>query len=123
METTALGGAQLRTDYLQLFVTQIQNQNPLEPMDQDAFLTQLSQFSMVEGIENIGAQLKTSAQSSKLNQATELVGKGVTYQSSFNDQFEAGIVKEVFIDRDGLFARVNNETVSLSQISSVFSAT
>ncbi len=35
-------------DFLNLFVAQLQNQDPLEPMDQTEFLAQTAQFSMVE---------------------------------------------------------------------------
>lgn len=39
--------------FLRLLVTQLQNQDPLEPMDNTAFVAQLAQFSSLEGINNI----------------------------------------------------------------------
>ncbi len=39
--------------FLRLLVTQLQNQDPLEPMDNTAFVAQLAQFSSLEGITNI----------------------------------------------------------------------
>ena len=46
-----------RNQFLQLFATQLQNQDPLEPTKQEDFLLQLAQFSMVEGVENTNTKL------------------------------------------------------------------
>lgn len=39
--------------FLRLLVAQLQNQDPLEPMDNTAFVAQLAEFSSLEGITNI----------------------------------------------------------------------
>jgi flagellar basal-body rod modification protein FlgD len=44
--------------FLQLLVKQIQNQNPLDPMNSDQFLTQLSQFTQVEKTLEMSENLK-----------------------------------------------------------------
>ena len=38
-----------RDAFLQLFTAQLKNQNPLDPMENEAFVAQLAQFSSVEG--------------------------------------------------------------------------
>lgn len=68
------------TDFLELFVAQLKNQNPLDPQDGAQFLAQLAQFSTVEGIKNMENSLTnmTNAMtSSQALQATSLVGKKV----------------------------------------------
>jgi flagellar basal-body rod modification protein FlgD len=57
--------------FLNLLVTQLQNQNPLEPMDDAAFYGQMAQLGQVQGMEKLNA-------SSDLNQAQQLLGKTVT---------------------------------------------
>ena len=37
-----------RNAFLRLFTTQLQNQNPLDPMKNEAFVAQLAQFSSLE---------------------------------------------------------------------------
>src|ERR1051326_6370178 len=39
--------------FLKLLVTQLTNQDPLDPQDQSQFLAQLAQFSTVEGVNNM----------------------------------------------------------------------
>ncbi|MEL0015540.1 MAG: flagellar hook capping FlgD N-terminal domain-containing protein, partial [Rhodospirillales bacterium] len=37
-----------RDDFLILFTTQLKNQNPLDPLENEAFVAQLAQFSSLE---------------------------------------------------------------------------
>ncbi len=76
--------AQKKTDdknvFLELFITQLQNQDPLNPQDASAMLGQLAQFSTVEGINNMQntfSRLETTMQSSQALQASSLVGRQV----------------------------------------------
>ncbi|MCA9057513.1 MAG: hypothetical protein KDA85_03405 [Planctomycetaceae bacterium] len=48
-----------RQQFLQLFVSQLKNQDPMEPTKQDEFLQQLALFSQVEGTENLNQQITT----------------------------------------------------------------
>jgi len=42
-----------KTAFLQLLVTQLKNQDPLQPQDNSAFLAQLAQFSSLEQLQQI----------------------------------------------------------------------
>ena len=48
--TSSLG----QEDFLKLLMTQLQNQDPMEPMDNGEFMGQMAQFSTVEGITEMG---------------------------------------------------------------------
>jgi len=117
---TGFDSSSLKTDFLNLFVTQIQNQNPLEPMDQQDFLSQLAQFSVVEGITNMNSQLTKSIGGQQLAQGIDLVGKNITFQTADSEQMQVGLVDQVMIDHDGLLAHVNGQTIPIANISSVF---
>ena len=74
--------------FLQLLITQLKNQNPLEPLDTNQFTQQLVQFTSVE------QQLKTnefleammqSSQNSTNAQAVSYVGKTVTASGATTD--------------------------------------
>jgi len=47
------------TTFLQLLVTEIQNQDPTAPMDSTTFLTQLAQFSQLEQMSGIRQDIET----------------------------------------------------------------
>ncbi|MBR9805157.1 flagellar biosynthesis protein FlgD, partial [bacterium] len=48
-DASALG----KDAFLRLMVAQLQNQDPLNPAENGEFMSQLAQFSSVEGIQNI----------------------------------------------------------------------
>lgn len=73
-----------KDDFLNLLVTQLRNQNPLEPMQDQEFIAQLAQFSQLEQLENMNSSLATSTQVNYLmsqtianTMATTLIGKTV----------------------------------------------
>jgi flagellar basal-body rod modification protein FlgD len=67
-------------EFLLLFTTQLQNQNPLDPMDNEAFVAQLAQFSQLEATtsmsENINS-LVSSMKGERMLQGASLLGKKV----------------------------------------------
>ena len=44
-------------EFLLLFTTQLQNQNPLDPMENEAFVAQLAQFSQLEATVTMGDKM------------------------------------------------------------------
>jgi flagellar basal-body rod modification protein FlgD len=67
-----------RNAFLRLFTTQLQNQNPLDPMKNEAFVAQLAQFSSLEATTRMSDSLDqfVSTQSSeKIMRGASLIGK------------------------------------------------
>jgi flagellar basal-body rod modification protein FlgD len=48
-----------QSTFLTLLVTQLQNQDPLNPADSTQFVTQLAQFSQLEDLQNINQNVIT----------------------------------------------------------------
>ena len=66
--------------FFELMVAQLQNQDPLKPLESNEFLSQVAQFSAVSGIEDMRssmAELAASMQSNQALQASMLVGREV----------------------------------------------
>jgi flagellar basal-body rod modification protein FlgD len=85
LTSAATGGQALGKDaFLQLLVTQLKNQNPLDPQDNSEFVAQLAQFSSLEGITTLNdtvSGLASSYSSSQALQASSLVGRSVIAQT------------------------------------------
>ena len=74
-----------KNSFLKLLTAQLQQQDPTAPMDSNAFVAQLAQFSSVEALENMGGKLDTiSMAQANANQLAvpQMIGKEVLYQSS-----------------------------------------
>lgn len=72
-------------DFLKLMTAQLQNQDPLKPLDNSQFVSQMAQFSTVSGIQNLQdsfSNLSTSLTSSQSLQASSLVGHTVLVPSA-----------------------------------------
>ncbi|HZX28166.1 MAG TPA: flagellar hook assembly protein FlgD [Telluria sp.] len=66
--------------FMTLLVTQLKNQDPLNPMDNAQLTSQLAQLSTVTGVNKLNdtlESLKSSYQSSAALQATQMIGHGV----------------------------------------------
>ena len=67
-------------DFLKLFTTQLQNQNPLDPTKNEAFVAQLAQFSQLEATTNMASQLTSFVSSmtgDRMLNGAALIGKKV----------------------------------------------
>jgi len=71
--------------FMTLLVAQLQNQDPLNPMDNSQMTSQLAQLQTVTGINNLNTTLNSlsaSYQSTQSMQATSLIGHGVLVEGS-----------------------------------------
>ena len=74
------GGEMGQSAFLTLFTTQLKNQNPLDPMQNEAFVAQLAQFSQLEATTKMSTNLETlvgSLSGQQLSTASSLIGKSV----------------------------------------------
>ncbi|MCA1997585.1 MAG: hypothetical protein LDL56_10200 [Armatimonadetes bacterium] len=82
--------------FLRLLVTQLTNQNPLEPMNDRDFFAQMAQLGQVQGLEKMQSSLD-------VQQANELMGKVVTAfrpmteNSDGVNQTVTGVVRKVIL--------------------------
>jgi flagellar basal-body rod modification protein FlgD len=51
-----------QTDFLRLMTTQLKQQDPLDPVDNQAMVAQMAQFSSVAGISEMNVSLKSIAE-------------------------------------------------------------
>ena len=82
----ATGSVQaMQNQFLTLLVTQMQNQDPLNPMDNSQVTTQLAQLSTVNGINNLNttmSSLSSALLSNQVLQSASLIGKTVLADGS-----------------------------------------
>ena len=109
-----------KDDFLKLLVTQLQYQDPLNPMDDKEFIAQMAQFSALEQMQNMsGTATKT--------QAFSMIGKIVvgTIFNEANGTFEqiAGEVTHVTIKKGEPYLMVAGKEMMVSDIEEVYDIT
>ena len=110
-----------KQDFLTLFTAQLKNQNPLDPVKNEAFVAQLAQFSQLEALTNMQGSLNSfvsSMQGERLLNSSSLIGKKVavsdapvaladtgTVQANIKLPLGAGSVQMQVIDSHGMVVR------------------
>ena len=101
-EATAVEGSQNelgQSAFLELMIAQLENQNPLEPQENSAFVAQLAQFSQVEGLDRLNNSFDGFAANTLSNQALQassLVGSAVAVPASTAELTQGGFVGGTF---------------------------
>lgn len=75
------GGALDKNAFLQLMVTQMKYQNPLQPQDNSQFLAQLAQFTGLEQMTNVANEEQQVLFVNQLSVEQKLIGQSVTFQN------------------------------------------
>ena len=135
--TSSLSSEISMESFLKLFVTQLQNQNPLDPTDNTEFMSQLAQFSSLEQeqkqTEYLSKSNSISSASLQLDQialASTFIGKTIKYSSSSSDSSDSssetlsGVVDGVKLEEDGTVSFIiDGESVSISNFLEVDNTT
>jgi len=86
--TSTLG----QEDFLKLLMTQLQNQDPMEPMDNGEFMGQMAQFSTVQGVTEMGESidgLVSIYQGQQMSANASMIGKQAVVNGNWA-QLEGG---------------------------------
>ena len=121
--TTAASASDIQMDYMKLLVTQLQNQNPLEPLDNKDMAAQLAQFSQLQQMEGLNSSFGKMLESVQRSYASSLIGKEVSFQAQATDgtlEMRTGKVAEVNIDKNGdILLTVGSQQVNLADVTGI----
>ena len=132
--TSSLSSEISMENFLTLFVTQLQNQNPLDPTDNTEFMSQLAQFSTLEQeqqqteyLSDISSIGSASLQLDQISLASAFIGKTIKYSDSTDSSSSetlSGVVEGVKLEEDGTVSFIiDGESVSISNFIEVDNTT
>ncbi|MFJ7696490.1 flagellar hook assembly protein FlgD [Lysinibacillus fusiformis] len=131
--TKQTGNSELGKDaFLQLLITQLQHQDPTNPMDDREFISQMAQFSSLEQMQNmtkaVESLLASQQQTQMMNYAT-FVGKEVKWHEITDKTDEKGepVVNEgtgvieslKFVDGSVVFKLADGKEITPGNISGI----
>jgi flagellar basal-body rod modification protein FlgD len=126
MATPAAGGVQTgsqqQLNFLNLLVTQLKNQNPLDPLDSNAMVSQLAQISQVSQMESLNSTFKSVLQTEELKYATALLGKQVSFIPDGDTTAVTGTVTGVEQVDDEVHVLVGDRSVNITKLLSISEA-
>ncbi len=121
MENAAIGSSTVNQDeFLRLFVAQLQNQSPMDPLKGADFIAQLAQFSSLEQLTNLNASFADNLKFQQLAGGSEFIGKKATYVDLAAGGTTEGVIQGA-ITRDGSISLViQNGEIPISDITGIF---
>ena len=83
-----------RDAFLQILVAQLRNQDPMNPVDSDNFITQMTQLSTLEQLTTLNQKVVELGAVQQESRALELLNKGVTVELPWGEMMQ-GTVESV----------------------------
>lgn len=109
-------------DFLNMMMTQLENQDPLNPTNSDQLMSQMSAIGQMESSSNLDTTLSTLGTQTQIGSASSLMGKMVQ-GIDLNENNVSGVVTAVQVAGSSVNLQLDSgDTVSLSNISSITSA-
>lgn len=102
--------------FLKLFIAQLQHQNPLEPLDNEQFITEMAQFSSLEELSNLNTNFDLMFQLQSISQAAQLIGRKVEALDPETGEIIQGEVKEVEWKEGIPYLQIGNKSVPLISV-------
>jgi flagellar basal-body rod modification protein FlgD len=120
--STVQSASSIQTDFLKLLVTQLQNQNPLDPVDNNQMTAQLAQLSQLSQIEQLNTKFSDVVTTSQKNYANSLIGKNISFSVTDDTgatQLYGGTVDGMITQGDDIKLQVGDYTISLDDVMAV----
>ncbi|KXG10553.1 flagellar hook assembly protein FlgD [Anoxybacillus rupiensis] len=114
-----------KDDFLKILLVQLQNQDPLNPMEDKEFIAQMANFSTLEQITNLAAAMQGFMQMQSDNAIllySEMIGKKVYWmdtsdEADTSENPASGMVKSVSQRNNEIFLELDNgQEISNKQI-------
>lgn len=108
-------------EFLQLMIAELQNQDPLNPADNTALLTQLSQIRQVASSDKLSSTLDTVLLGQNLSNATSMIGKQVKALGDDNKDV-TGTVSKVTVTDGTVNVYIGEKSFKLTNIREILPA-
>ena len=105
-------------DFLKLLITQFSTQDPLNPVTDTAFISQMAEFTALENAKETQSEISLIRQQSANQEAISMIGKDVELLSG-DDEIIFGRVSKVLIDSDGPKLVVSGHPYALDKVVAV----
>lgn len=114
---------QLKTeDFIKMMITQLQNQDPMEPAKNQELLAQMSQIGQLQSSTTLQESLKGLVLQNQIGSAGNLIGRLVEGADA-NQESISGMVNSVRVNKDGVYLELDNgKELALSNVTNIASA-
>lgn len=121
LETAVVGAFKdfAEDTFMKLFVTQLKNQDPMEPMNNYEFTSQLAQMGQLEQTTNMVSMFEKTLRLQEFGYAKTLIGSTVTYMPEGSETAKSGVVTGARVADGEVKLVVGGELVGLSSVTEI----
>jgi flagellar basal-body rod modification protein FlgD len=102
-----------------MMITQLQNQDPLQPTDSNALLQQMSAIGQMESSSDLATTLQSLTLQNQIGAGSSLIGKTVTGLDA-NSNTISGLVNSVQVTQAGVSLNLDNgQALALSNLTTI----
>jgi flagellar basal-body rod modification protein FlgD len=105
--------------FLQLLITELQNQDPMQPMENSEMVQQLNQIWQIQASQGMTESLGAVTLGQNMATATALLGQNIIGLDEQSDLVN-GLVERVTIEDGSPMLHVGEHSISLKNVSEVF---
>jgi len=118
-QTSAGNLALTSQDFIKMMVTQLQNQDPLQPTSNSELLSQMSQIGQLQSATDLQSSLKTMVLQNQIGAAGNLIGKSVTGVDDTTAPV-SGVVKSVSVANNTVTLNLDNgKSLGLNNVTTI----
>ena len=107
-------------EFLRLFVAQLKNQNPMDPLKGHEFIAQLAQFSTLEQLTNLNNTFAEEFKFQQLLGGGDLIGRNATYVDTVLGGIGEGLIQGAKITDGVTTVTINNKDIPISDLTGIF---
>jgi flagellar basal-body rod modification protein FlgD len=106
-------------DFIKMMITQLQNQDPMEPAKNEELLAQMSQIGQLQSATMLQESLKGMVLQNQIGSAGNLIGKTIQGLDAKNETVK-GIVNSVRVENDEIFLELDNgKRLSMDRVTTI----
>lgn len=106
------------SDFMQILIAQLSNQNPMEPMENEQLLNQISSITQVETMNDLNETLTTLSTNTNLSTASSMIGKVVSGVGP-DGQSISGLAESALVQDGTVYLKVGDWALPVSGVTSV----
>ena len=106
------------SSFIQLMVTELQEQDPLNPMDNTQLLTQLSQIESIQSSQQLSQTLGGEALGQSVATGSSLLNQSIQGTDA-NGNAVSGVVSSVSVANGSVTLQVGTSSVPLANVSQI----
>jgi len=106
-------------EFINILITELQNQDPLNPQDTGALLEQISSLRNIESQTSLSDQLESLVTQNQVATAGNMIGKLVEGVDTLNTN-TTGLVTSVRVTEEGVFLELDNgRSMAMKQVTGI----